>query len=227
MLIEAFVNLVNARGIDLRYVAGASLNTKGIARKRKLTREELKIRNELKLALSVDSSVTGTQTRVYRPSANTHSELALAMKGLPRMPELALYYSLAGFLGVFEELHVGLMRKALRLMDESREAGLGGWPMVVRYRGLGPLNWHRVGEPHDYVSKMATLVLVMDAHRREFIPAPGLLSDLMNMDKSVWDNTLAGKFVVLERRYRSWYDEAITLIANRHGSLDVEGWYSR
>ena len=127
--------------------------------------------------MSVDPTALGIQTRVYKPALNTHTELALAMKGLSRMPELSLYYSLAGFLGVFEELHCGLMIKALDLIMEDKN-----WPMVVRYKGAGPINWHRVGEPHDYVSKLSTLVLVMDAHRREFIPTPGLLPDLMNMD---------------------------------------------
>ena len=218
MLIEAFVNLVNARGIDLRYVAGASLNTKGIAKKRKLTPQELKLRRELKIALSVDPTALGTQTRVYKPSLNTHSELALAMKGLPRMPELSLYYSLAGFLGVFEELHCGLMIKALDLIMEGKN-----WPMVVRYKGVGPVNWNRVGEPHDYVSKLSTLVLVMDAHRREFIPAPGLLPDLMNMDPVIWRHSLADKFEVLEHAYQRWYMEAIRTVQNSHQHLDLEG----
>lgn len=218
MLIEAFVNLVNARGIDLRYVAGSSINTKGIAKKRKLTPQELKIRHELKLSLSVETTAIGNQTRVYKPAINTHSELGLAMKGLPRMPELSLYYSLAGFLGVFEELHCGLMIKALDIMMEQKS-----WPMIVRYRGLGPVNWQRVGEPHDYVSKLATLVLVMDAHRREFIPSPGLLPDLMNMERVVWERSLRDKFLTLEESYKRWYTEAIVLIQRRHGHIDVEG----
>ncbi len=207
MLIEAFVSLVNARGIDLQFVAGASLNTKGIAKKRQLSSAEVKLRNELKLALSVEPTAVGTQTRVYKRPLNAPSDLAGAMQGVPRMPELAFYYSMAGWLGSFEELHVGLMIKALKLRDES-------WPMIVRYKGAGP---ERVGEPHDYISKLATLVLIEDARRNEFVSTPVTLADMMGMERLVWDRCLLEHFNTLRRHYVNWYHAALYTVQRNRG----------
>lgn len=212
MLLEAFLSLVNARGIDLQFVAGASLNTKGLAKKRQLSLAELKIRNELKLALSVEPTAVGTQTRVYKRPINAPSDLAGAMQGVPRMPELAFYYSMAGWLGSFEELHVGLMIKALKIASDDHT-----WPMIVRYKGLGPLAWTRVGEPHDYISKLATLVLIEDARRNDFISSPVLLPDMMQMDVHVWKAYMEPHFKTLRQHYVNWYHAALYTVQRNRG----------
>lgn len=218
MLIEQFVSLVNARGIDLQFVAGASLNTKGIAKKRQLSLAELKIRHELKSALSVEPTALGTQTRVYKRPINAPSDMAYTLGTVPRMPELAFYYSMAGWLGAFEELHVGLMLKALSIISRAlKNAHQEQWPMIVRYKGLGPLNWERVGEPHDYVSKLATLVLIEDARRNEFISTPVLLADMMGVDKVMWDRCLVEHFKTLRQHYVNWYHSALYTVQRNRG----------
>jgi hypothetical protein len=204
MLVETLITLVNARGIDLQHVAGNASNTHGIAKKRRLSAQEIKLRKELKLALSIEPTVQGANTRSSRAPRLPQAELAHALHGVPRMPELALYYSLAGWLGGFEELHRGLMLK--QLQDANREKD---WPLVVPYLG------GRMGEPHDYVSKLATIVLVEDAHKNEFIIAPHLPFAYMGMEEAVWDKLLAGRYHQLKQQYENWYEIALGMSRRR------------
>jgi hypothetical protein len=207
MLIEAFVNLVNARGIDFTHVAGSASRIDGAARPRRLSRAEMKIRRELHLALHVEPTARGAGSRVSRAPVYSHAELAHAMAGVPRMPELALYFSLAGWLGGFEELHRGLMRKQLNAMDQD-------WPMIVQYSG------GKAGEPYDYVPKLATLVLIADAHKQSFLDATGLHGnwtpwDLIGMDEPAWKRHLATRYIDLKHQYECWYTEALRIIRKR------------
>lgn len=206
MLIEAFFSLVNARGIDFKYVAGSASNTEGIARPRRLSAQEVKLRKELKLSLDVQATAQGKNSRVPRRPYYSNADLAHALHGVHRMPELALYYSLCGWLGAFEELHRGLMLKTLQTMDET-------WPMTVTYAG------GRVGEQHDYVHKLATLVLIADAHRHDFITAPGLPCVLMGMDDVTWGRVLAGRYLDLQRQYERWYTFGLGHVQRR-----IMGW---
>jgi hypothetical protein len=97
----AFVCLINARGIDLRHVAGNASNLDGVARPRVLSPREIKLRKELKLSLEVTPTAQGKGSRVYRKLAYAFTDLAYAMSGIPRMPELAFLYSYAGLVGCF------------------------------------------------------------------------------------------------------------------------------
>lgn len=193
MLVEALITLVNARGIDLRHVAGNSSNTEGIARRRRLSQAEMKLRRELKVALEVNDTAKGASSRVSRPPMWAHPELAQALYGVPRMPELALYYSLAGWLGGFEELQRGLMLKQLHTAEREKD-----WPMIVGYIG------GRASEPYDYIPRLATLVLIADAEKQNLIAA-GPLFALMGMEEAVWQQTLAARFLDLQQQYERWY----------------------
>jgi hypothetical protein len=210
MLIEAFVKLVNARGVDFMHVAGAASRTDGVARKRKLTRAEIKIRRELKLSLKIEPSAKGSGTRVSR-EPSWQIDLARALRGVRRMPELAVYFSLAGWLGEFEELHRGLMHSQLKEMNRDRT-----WPMVVEYSS------GRLGEPYDYVPRLATLVLIADAFKQSFLDAEGLHGNwtpysLIGMDEALWERQLNGRYVFLRHEYESWYKEGIRMIQRAYG----------
>lgn len=211
MLIEAFISLVNARGVDFNFVAGNASNVEGAARPRCLSRAEIKLRNELKLALAIEPTAQGKGSRVPRRPYYSNTDLAHAMHGVPRMPELALYYSLCGWLGAFEELHRGLMMKILQTMDET-------WPMTVTYAG------GRIGEQHDYVHKLATLVLIADARKNDFIVAAALPAHLIGMDEPVWDRVLASRYAELQQQYTRWYLVAMGMVRKRimNTAEDVE-----
>jgi hypothetical protein len=111
-------------------------------------------------------------------------------------------------LGAFEELHRGLMLKTIQSMDDT-------WPVSTTYTG------GRIGEPHDYVPKLATMVLVADAHKQSFITAPGLPCVLIGMDDAVWGRTLAGRYLELQRQYGN--TSVGTRLGSATGSASWEG----
>lgn len=190
---QELVTLAATRGIDLAHVAGNASDTKGVARRRTRTL------TERRLGLHVVESAEGTETRSSRAPYYSHAELGLAAAALPRMPFLALQYSIAGHCDDFGQLHRGLMVEELALATRER------WPWQVE-KFDGTRGW--------YAQELAGLVLDADRHGPIFRESPGLYAVYLGVSEEVYR-------VKMEPLYRS--------LANEHGRwiATALGWIQR
>lgn len=187
------IQLAQARGIDLKYVAGAASRTDGIARKRQRTKEEIDH------GLPLRESVTGRQTRVYRRPSWTVAELGQAANGLGAVPWAALCYSVAGFCepNEYKVLWHALANEAGRLSRREN------WPMEVVCED---------GKRRCYREHLAKLVLIEEANRHFFAAAPQLYAIVMEVPAPVWDRQLSDPFRSLKSAYERWLGIGLSVI---------------
>jgi hypothetical protein len=179
----ALVQLAQARGIDLKYVAGVASKTDGVARKRQRT--EL----EIELGMHVRETVTGRQSRTYRQPTWTVAELGQAARGLSPVPWAAALYSFAGSRDGYWILWHALANEAHRLARREN------WPPRVVYED---------GERRFYREELAEFVLTWDAHRHFFVAAPQLYAICLKVTPAVWEQQLRDPFRSLQGSYERW-----------------------
>jgi hypothetical protein len=188
--VEQLIGLANARGVDLKRVAGAATEIHGIARKRE--------RTPLEVGLGVDvrKTVNGRETRVHRRPAWGLAELATAAAAghVHGAPWLAVRYSIAGDASCADDLWSSLFYQATLI--GRRE----GWP--ARITGLD-------GQYHFFRERLSELVLTVDMHRHYFDAAPVLYAVCMDVTPVVWDQVLSSPFRSLKTRYQGWIDSAL------------------
>lgn len=188
---DQLIAFLVARGVDFEHVAGSSSDTKGDARPRRLTKEERKAAEDSGGIPVVTETVTGHQTRVYRPPSWSLQELSLAMRGMPLQPELAVCYSIACDFTARPHLVRELRVEAAQLAKKD------SWPSLVR-----DVN----GKALLYLEPMISLLLDEEAHRGRFVqaqPAP-VHAWLMNVHPHTWDQVLSPKYVSLQAKYEGW-----------------------
>jgi hypothetical protein len=207
----SLIQLAKAKGIDFTEVAGAASDLDGIAQKRRLTRAEIKHRNEMKLSLDVEETVRGRQSRVYRRPAWSTAELGQAAKGLGLIPWTAALYSFAGAQNGYSILKDALSSEALRLAKREH------WPSCVMRRNV---RWVGMldsligdqGQSQNYKEDLAELVLTEDAYRHLFLAAPTLYHVYMEVTPEVWERQLKDPFRALKGSYERWLDIARSVI---------------
>lgn len=192
--VEDLIAIATAHGIELQYIAGAASNTKGVARRRKRTRMEVR------LGLEVVETVDGRQTRSSRRPAWSIAELGQAAGGVPETPWNAAFYSLAGDRDLYWALWLPLANEAFRIARRERWA--------ARVRGED-------GRLMFYQPDLACLVLDEDAHQDIFARAPGLYACCLGVTQAVWDSALESKFRSVKGSYRRWLDIALGMIQRR------------
>ena len=181
----------------MKEVAGAASNVDGIAQKRRLTRGEIKYRNEVKLSLEIQETVRGRHTRTYRRPTWSIAELGQAARGLGEIPWAAVLYSHAG---AQEEYWV--LWSALAL-EAQRVARRENWPARI----IG-----EDGSRQFYREELAELVLFEHAHKHWFLAAPQLHAIWMKVSPPVWDQTLNSPFRSLKASYDRWLGTGISAI---------------
>ncbi|MHB8815017.1 MAG: hypothetical protein ACYDAE_17335 [Steroidobacteraceae bacterium] len=158
------VTLFTAKGVDFEHVAGSESNTHGIARRRRMGKEERKHAR----GRPIIETAEGVGSRVMRARAWSHAEVGIAAGGLelrapgkpaknangeyrircPRMPWLAACYSWAGDRDGYKELHRGLTLLAIDLAKN------GKWPWQIDFT-----EW-RLQEPQGRVAVAADFGLI-------------------------------------------------------------------
>ncbi len=185
------MTLANVHGIDLKHVAGASSNVKGIAARRK--------RREDEIAAGVDVRITarGHGNGAARRPQWTLAELGQAAQDVPRLPWLALRFSVAGDQSGYWELWYALV-------FEAQRAG--------RAEGWAPRIKSNDGTPRFYQHELAQLVLDADVHRALFLAAPQLFFLYMGVTPEAWGKVLAPRYVHLHTKFERWVDTGRSLI---------------
>ena len=177
--------LASAHGIDISHTVASETNTRGAARSRRRTELERREHREVR------ATVAGKASRVTRPRAWTHAETGLGACEVPRMPWLAVLYSIGGDRANYAELHRGLTLRALDMADEQH------WPWQVRLAS---------GKRDYYLERLAELVLDYDAYRRAFEQDPALFAVYMDVTEATWSNPLYRYFLELQGQYGRWLD---------------------
>lgn len=193
----SLIQLAKARGIDLKEVAGAASNLYGAAEKRRLSRAEIKYRNEVKLNLDIQETVRGRHTRTYRRPTWSIAELGQAARGLGQIPWAAALYSYAG---AQEERWI--LWSALAL-EAQKVAHRENWPARIVAED---------GSRRFYREELADLVLTEETHKHWFLAAPTLYAIFMDVTPAVWDQTLNSPFRSLKASYDRWLDTARSAI---------------
>lgn len=191
---DELVALASAHGIDLQHVAGAESNTKGLARKRRMGKEERKLAR----GRPIVETAEGSGSRVMRARAWSHAETGMAAFEVPRMPWIAALYSWSGDRDAYKELHRGLTLKALEMAAASK------WIWQV------PL---LDGHPTYYLERLTELVLDEEGCKAYFQAAPGLYAIYMGVAEETWHKPLFGYFAELQAQYGRWLDTTRGYIA--------------
>lgn len=194
----SLIKLAAAKGIALNNVAGAASNLEGVARPRRLSRAEMKFRNEKKISLDVHETVKGRESRTYRRPDWSTAELGQAAKGLGVIPWTAALYSFAGARDGYWLLWNALSGEANRIA--RREYWV---PRVVT----------EDGRMQFYREELAQLVLDEDANKHLFLAAPALYSAYMGVTMPTWEQQLIGPFRSLRGRYDGWLGAARSTIS--------------
>jgi hypothetical protein len=194
----SLIKLAAAKGIDLNNVGGTASNLEGVARPRKLSRAEVKFRNEKKISLDVHETVKGRESRTYRRPDWSDAELGQAAKGLGMIPWTAALYSYAGARDGYWVLWSALSGEANRIA--RREF----WPYRVVTED---------GRMQFFREELAQLVLDEDANKHLFLAAPVLYSAYMGVTLPIWEQQLIGPFRSLRGRYEGWLGAARATIA--------------
>lgn len=186
------IQLAQARGIDLKFIAGVASNTHGAARKRARTEDEID------LGLPIRESVQGRQTRTYRRPSWTVAELGQAAASLGPVPWSAALYSFAGARDGYWILWHALTNEAQRLAKREN------WPPRVKGED---------GRPQCYREELAELVLTEDANKHLFLAAPQLYAACMKVQPIIWESHLSDPFRSLKASYERWLGIARASIA--------------
>lgn len=194
----SLIKLAAARGIDLNHIAGVASKLDGAAAPRRLSRSEVKFRNENKLSLDVHETVKGRESRSYRRPGWSVAELGQAAKGLGVIPWTAALYSFAGA----REGH-WLLWNALA----------GEAHRIARREYWVPRVATEDGRMKFYREELAELVLIEDCHKHLFLAAPILYAARMGVTIPVWDRQLVGPFRSLKGRYEGWLGSARSTIS--------------
>jgi hypothetical protein len=189
----SLIQLAKARGVDLSYIGGVASNLDGVAGARRLTRKELKFRNENKLSLDVHETVKGRESRTYRRPSWSGAELGQAAKGLGVVPWNAALYSYAGAREAYLLLLNALRSEAIRIA--RREF----WVIRVPTED---------GRMKFYCEELAQLILDEDANKHLFLAAPVLYSAYMGVTQPTWERHLSGPFKSLRGCYDGWLGAA-------------------
>lgn len=197
------VVLASAHGIDISHTVASETNTRGAARPRRRTELERHEHREVR------ETAGGKASRVVRPRHWSHAEAGMAGCDVPRMPWLAVLYSIGGDREHYSELHRGLTLKALDMAEEQH------WPWQVRLAS---------GKRDYYLERLAELVLDYDAFRRAFEQDPALFALYMGVTEPTWSNPLFGYFLELQGQYSRWLDVGQGIMARwlREDLPDVE-----
>jgi hypothetical protein len=199
---DQLIAFLVARGVDFEHVAGSSSDTKGEARRRRLTKEERKEADKAKRPPDVSETVSGNQTRVYKRPHWSLQELALAAKGMSVAPWLAVSLSIAN-----DRTAIPHLVRELRV-EAAHVARKESWPAVVP-----DVN----GKPLEYFEGLIRLVLLEEEHRGRFVqaqPAP-VHAWLMDVTEKTWDQALAPKYAKLQQRYEGWFCAGRALVRQR------------
>lgn len=212
------VALYAAHGIDLEHVAGVASNTDGVARKRRMGKEERKQAKGRPIVETAD----GTSDRIIRPRAWSHAELGICAGGLvigasgdpirnadgeyearlPRMPWLAICYHAAGDRSGYKELHRGLTLEAIHLASRHN------WSWQIERTN---------GEKDYYLERLTELVLDDDGCHPAFLEpvtdSAGIAhftvsirryAIYMGVTDEVWSKPLYGHFESIKAHYQGW-----------------------
>lgn len=215
MIRSELIALYTAHGVDLSRAGGNESNTKGLARRRRMSKEE---RKQAK-GRPVVETAEGAGSRVMRPRAWSHAEVGMAAGGLvlgsdgkpvkdregryrvrmPRMPWLAACFSIAGDYDGYKELHRALTVKALEC------AKRGNWQWQVDFVD---------GRSTYYIERLAELVLDTEGCPAHFALAAQQLVGVsphaiyMGVTEAVWRKPLYAYFVEIQGQYQRWLDTA-------------------
>lgn len=118
-------------------------------------------------------------------------------KGVPRMPWLAVQFSLAGDNSCYSELHRGIMMQAIRFSDQF------DWPRKV-------VNVH--GHRQFYFAELAELVLDADRYKEEFTKYPELGAWCLNIPEDHWRASMSARYAMLKNHYDGWLNHALGMI---------------
>ena len=177
------ITIAGTRGIDLKYIAGNASDTRGIARTRDRTREEIY------LGIDVEPTAVGKDSRVMRSAQWTSAEAGMAARAVPRMPWLAARYSWGRDTSNYRELHAGLTLAAFDLKEREN------WPWRA-----SKLN----GQPNFYLEELGQLVLGVELFKAEFLKYPVLYAACLGVPEEVWATHLTKCFTSLHGKYERW-----------------------
>lgn len=227
------VTLFTAKGVDFEHVAGSESNTHGIARRRRMGKEERKHAR----GRPIIETAEGVSSRVMRARSWSHADTGLGACRVPRMPWLAACYSWAGDRDGYKELHRGLMLLALDLAKN------GHWPWQIDFT-----EW-RLQEPQGrvavaadfgltdpeparrlrpvvtpitrrgyYLERLTELVLDDDGchayftEAAKFLLRDGPYAIYMGVSQEVWERQLEAYFLEIQGQYQGWVDTARAII---------------
>jgi hypothetical protein len=199
---DQLIAFLTARGVDFEHVAGSASNTEGDAAPRRMTNTERKEAAKAGASPTVLETVKGSETRVYRRPSWSLQELALASRGMPIQPELAVCYSIA-----CDFTARPFLVRELRV-EASHLAKNESWPSTVR---------DVMGKPLLYLEPMIGLLLDEEAHRGRFVqarPAP-VHAWLMNVHERTWEQVLLPKYARLQEKYEAWLTDGRARVRRR------------
>lgn len=213
MQAEELLNAANARSIDLKAVAGSSSDTKGVARKRKLTASERKQRNEEKLGTDVVDTAQGRQSRSGKLFRNFLEDFGIAAAGVDGYREAALWWTCdvhrSSELRAY--LHFGLLLELSTLARRYR------WRDTVRERN---------GSYENYAERLCDLVLFEEVEPAKFKDNLERYCEMMRVTPHVWRMDLAFKYQHLRVAYHAWLEGARRPIQRRINGVPDDAEYA-
>lgn len=209
--IERLFSCASAHGIDLKQMAGESVNLYGAGapRRRRLmerlagiddTPEERERRERHENRERLPESVKGKQSRVSKPRMYSHAELGQSLAGLPDSPYHAAMYSFG-----LDEQSYGAIYRELRLamtQMDLRER----WPHKVQATGRRMIH---------YGDELCEVVLVVDWCKPFFVKCPALYAIYLDVSEVTWSATLMRPYLETLSRYESWLSIARAFVERR------------
>ena len=195
-------------GIDFKSVAGNSSNTKGDARKRRRSREEVRDNP------GGGEDAKGTAYRTSRALTKFIESLGLGAQGISS--EGYGWSSVVWTLNISRSprvraiLHTGLLGECVKLSARYR------WKDTVR---------HRNGEDDNYIEDLCRLVLMEEWEKAKFSGNRQRYLDVMRVTEEVWDKDLGYKYQALQVAYQTWFSGTMGVIQRRINGEPLEAEY--
>lgn len=208
--IERLFSCASAHSIDLKQMAGESVNLYGAGapRRRQLMRrlaglqgeENREVRETIENRERLSESVKGKQSRVARPRMYSHAELGQALSGLTGGPYHAAMFSFGLDEGSFDDIYREL-RAAMADMDRKEK-----WPIDA------PMSGRRKAH---YGDELCEVVLLADWCKPFFIRAPGLYAIYLGVTEETWSGALMRPYLGTLSHYERWLARARKFVDNR------------
>ena len=203
-----------AHGIDFKSVAGNSSNTKGAAKKRRRSREEVRENP------GGGEDAKGTAYRTSRALTRFIESLGLGAQGISSegygWSAVVWTLNISRSPRVRAILHTGLLGECVKLAARYR------WKDTVRKRN---------GENDDYLEALCRLVLAEECDKAKFaenIPIEVKLQrylDALHVTQETWDKDLGFKYQALQVAYQTWFSGAMGVIQRRINGEPLEAEY--